>query len=216
MDDTARRIAAAYSGEGERFWSRIELGRPATYPEENLVYGRREEAALIRDWLGDLAGRRVLDAGCGRGTLALELARSGARVTGVDLVPRFAAAARAAVAAGGLSLVAGDVRQVLGREARFDLVVLREVVQDYLPEEAEVLAAALGRTGAERLVVTLRQESRWDLMLPGLYPPGQGGRVDFHRLLRTFHLATPFRLHRRQEVRRRNFRSLVVEMRRWS
>ena len=32
-----------------------------------------------------LAGSRVLDAGCGTGTLALELARRGYRVTGVDL-----------------------------------------------------------------------------------------------------------------------------------
>jgi len=46
------------------------------------TYGER----LFR-LLGDrgLAGSRVLEAGCGTGTLALELARRGYRVTGVDL-----------------------------------------------------------------------------------------------------------------------------------
>lgn len=35
--------------------------------------------------LGDITGRRVLDAGCGDGYLARVLAARGARVTGIDL-----------------------------------------------------------------------------------------------------------------------------------
>ena len=37
--------------------------------------------------LGDVSGRRVLDAGCGEGYLARILAARGARVTGIDLSP---------------------------------------------------------------------------------------------------------------------------------
>jgi SAM-dependent methyltransferase len=56
---------------------------------------RREQAALeqdallsrLLDLLGDLAGREVLDAGCGEGFLARVLAAHGARVTGIDLAP---------------------------------------------------------------------------------------------------------------------------------
>jgi protein-L-isoaspartate O-methyltransferase len=39
--------------------------------------------------LGEVAGRRVLDAGCGNGYFGRMLARAGARVTGVELRPRI-------------------------------------------------------------------------------------------------------------------------------
>lgn len=46
-----------------------------------------EHVAMLRDLLGPVEGRSILDCGCGAGDLALELARDGARVTGFDLSP---------------------------------------------------------------------------------------------------------------------------------
>ena len=44
--------------------------------------------ATLLDWLPpDLRGRRVLDAGCGTGALAVEAARRGADVVAIDLSP---------------------------------------------------------------------------------------------------------------------------------
>lgn len=43
------------------------------------------QSRLIMRMLGDVRGRRVLDLGCGDGTLAIELAKCGAIVTGSDL-----------------------------------------------------------------------------------------------------------------------------------
>jgi 2-polyprenyl-3-methyl-5-hydroxy-6-metoxy-1,4-benzoquinol methylase len=43
---------------------------------------------------GEVHGMRVLDVGCGNGYFARELARRGARVTGVDISPRMIAHAR--------------------------------------------------------------------------------------------------------------------------
>ena len=44
--------------------------------------------ATLLAWLpADLRGRRLLDAGCGTGALALEAARRGAEVVAVDLSP---------------------------------------------------------------------------------------------------------------------------------
>jgi magnesium-protoporphyrin O-methyltransferase len=49
----------------------------------------------LLDWLpADLSGRRVLDAGCGTGALAVECARRGARVVAVDLSPQLVDVAR--------------------------------------------------------------------------------------------------------------------------
>jgi magnesium-protoporphyrin O-methyltransferase len=211
-------LPTLYSGPGARFWDRIELERPTTYPEENLVLGRRQEAELLASWLEPVRGLRVLDAGCGRGTFALRLVEGGARVLAVDLVPRFSGRVREAARAGDLALAVGDVGRILrpagGRTGGFDCAVLREVLQDYTPREGARLLAAIAAAGVPRVLATLRQSSRWDLLLPDLYPPGLEGRVDFTALLREVQLSTPLRLSRRAEVRHRNFCSLVVELRR--
>jgi 2-polyprenyl-3-methyl-5-hydroxy-6-metoxy-1,4-benzoquinol methylase len=52
----------------------------------------RKECAVIAAWLidrGVLPGAEMLDAGCGTGRYALELARRGYVVRGVDLSPEF-------------------------------------------------------------------------------------------------------------------------------
>jgi len=64
----------------------------------------RRGADVAREWLnnpafleliGDVRGRRVLDAGCGEGYNTRILARRGGRLTGVDLSERMIALARA-------------------------------------------------------------------------------------------------------------------------
>ncbi len=51
--------------------------------------------AGVVEWLAPLAGERILDLGCGDGTLSATIAASGARVTGVDGSADFVTAARA-------------------------------------------------------------------------------------------------------------------------
>src|SRR5512132_3102862 len=52
------------------------------------AYARRVSTmAGIADFLGDLRGREVLELGCGMGEITTLLARSGARVTAIDLSP---------------------------------------------------------------------------------------------------------------------------------
>lgn len=71
--------------------------------------GAAQLSALF-DAAGPARGR-ALDVGCGRGAHAIELARRGWEVTGVDLIPRALTAARARARDAGqdVSFVQGDV-----------------------------------------------------------------------------------------------------------
>lgn len=213
MDQETRRIVGLYEGEGGAIWDRVELGRPGTYIEENTVLGRREEVETLLYWLGDAAGQRILDAGCGRGRLALRLAQEGAQVTAVDLSRRALGAANAEAA--GVSFIVGDVRRVLhdpGEAAPFDVVVAREVLQDYAPTGRNDLLSRLTSLGARRLYLTLRLESRWMYLVRTAWPRGLAETVDPVPVLRWLHTTSPYRLTRQQTVRRRSFQSQLLEL----
>jgi 2-polyprenyl-6-hydroxyphenyl methylase / 3-demethylubiquinone-9 3-methyltransferase len=107
-----------------------------------------------------LAGLDVLDVGCGGGLLCEPLARLGARVTGIDLVPGNLEAARAHAKAAGLEL---SYREIAAEElaadgASFDLVCAMEVVE-HVADAATFLStcATLVRPGGALVVATLNR-----------------------------------------------------------
>ena len=98
--------------------------------------------ALVAD--GDLAGRRVLEVGCGTGRLAAALAERGARVWGVDPSPEMLAQARAD-AGKRVGFKQGRAEALPFKDGWFERAVLRLVVHlvdrpRALPELARVLA----------------------------------------------------------------------------
>ena len=86
------------------------------------------------DFVERLGVRSVLDAGCGTGRVAVELARRGVEVVGVDISPDMLA--KATAAAPDLPWVLGDLASVeLGRT--FDAVLLAGNVMIFLERGAE-------------------------------------------------------------------------------
>ena len=71
----------------------------------------------------DVAGKDVLDIGCGDGRTSRRLARRGATVLGVDPDEAAIAQARASGASGACRFRAADVLALDLPPARFDLVV---------------------------------------------------------------------------------------------
>jgi ubiquinone/menaquinone biosynthesis C-methylase UbiE len=93
---------------------------------------------------GDLAGRRVLDVGCGTGGVALALAELGSRVWGVDPAEEMLRVARTRVGRA-VGLKPGKAEALPFKDGWFERTVLRLVVHLFdreraLPELARVLA----------------------------------------------------------------------------
>lgn len=94
------------------------------YLDLPFARGTAQEVGFIMDQLGLRPGQRVLDVGCGPGRHAVELARRGLVVTGIDISPGFLDVARRhAEAAGvGATFLLQDARE-LTFEAEFDAVI---------------------------------------------------------------------------------------------
>lgn len=106
------------------------------------------EASLVRS-LGPVS---VLDAGCGTGRVAIELARHGADIVGVDIDPSMIGEARRR--APELEWVESDLAALaLGRQ--FDVVVMAGNVPLFCPSAkrsalVEACAAHVAQGGADR------------------------------------------------------------------
>jgi magnesium-protoporphyrin O-methyltransferase len=99
--------------------------------------GRNRMRETLLSWLpDDLAGYRVLDAGCGTGASAVELARRGADVVAVDISPRLIELARERTpsdARGSVEFRVGDM--VDDRLGRFDAVLAMDSLIHYRPDD---------------------------------------------------------------------------------
>jgi SAM-dependent methyltransferase len=98
---------------------------PARFRFENDAYLDHESwVRPALEQLGDVAGRQVLDFGCGHGMMAVTLARLGARVTGFDLSSGYICEARARASANGahVRFLAADAERLPFADASFDRI----------------------------------------------------------------------------------------------
>lgn len=85
----------------------------------------RVEARVVFDLVGPLRGRRVLDVGTGDGTYAVEAARRGADVIGLDIDPAMLAAARSRSESAGVAIALreGRAERLPFEDGAFDVVL---------------------------------------------------------------------------------------------
>lgn len=140
-------------------------------------------------------GQRVLDLACGTGVVALAAARTGARVTGLDLTPELVARARenAAIAGADIDWHEGDAEALPFEDASFDVVVsqfghmfaprpevvTREMLRVLEPGGTIAFATWPPEVYTGRLFALI---SRYmPPPPPGVSPPGQWGHPDIVR-----------------------------------
>ena len=138
-------------------WSRLTSDAPVSRIRATVRAGRDQmRAHLLASMPEDLTGRRILDAGCGTGALAMEAARRGAHVVAIDIAPTLVTVARersseAAPAPefdtgkGSVEFLVGDMLDpALGR---FDYVVAMDSLIHYrTPDMVAMIAALAART----------------------------------------------------------------------
>jgi len=137
-------------------WARLTSDAPLGRVRANVRAGRDRMRATLLSWLPqDLAGRRVLDAGCGTGALAVEAARRGADVVAIDLSPTLVALAAErlpADVARRIRFLSGDMLDDgLGR---FDHVVLMDSLIHYRSVQAVGALERLAPRARESIVFT--------------------------------------------------------------
>jgi magnesium-protoporphyrin O-methyltransferase len=131
-------------------WKRLTSDAPVGRIRATVRAGRTRMRDTLLDWLPeDLSGRRLLDAGCGTGALAVEAARRGAQVVAIDLSPTLVDLARervpAQIGAGSIDFRVGDMLDpALGS---FDHVVAMDSLIHYRCEDVvRVIGSFAART----------------------------------------------------------------------
>lgn len=137
-------------------WARLTSTAKVSRIRETVRAGRDEMRGTLLSWLpDDLTGRRILDAGCGTGALAVEAARRGADVVAIDIAGNLVNVARERAPAdlkGSIDFRVGDLLDpALGE---FDHVVAMDSLIHYQPADiADTVATLLPRTRGS-LVIT--------------------------------------------------------------
>ncbi len=116
------------------------------------------ESKVLAGIIGDVAGKKILDLGCGTGRHAILLARAGGLVTGVDFSDEMLAVARSNAEGLGIAFINAELGAV-PLEEPFDLVLCSLVlshVPDLLPAMKEM--SRLVRPGGRIIITDLRTD----------------------------------------------------------
>ncbi|MEM7470440.1 MAG: magnesium protoporphyrin IX methyltransferase [Pseudomonadota bacterium] len=89
-ESTRMQVETYFDSTATKTWERLTSDAPVSGIRATVRAGReRMRELLLYQLPADLTGLRILDAGCGTGALAVEMAQLGADVVGVDISPQL-------------------------------------------------------------------------------------------------------------------------------
>jgi magnesium-protoporphyrin O-methyltransferase len=141
-------------------WSRLTSDAPVSRIRATVRAGRdRMRDNLLGTLPPDLTGRRILDAGCGTGALAMEAAQRGANVVAIDIAASLVELAQQRyleqprqAGSGKIEFLVGDMLDpALGR---FDHVVAMDSLIHYQTADMVEMVAGLSRCADRSVAFT--------------------------------------------------------------
>ena len=138
-------------------WARLTTEEPVGRIRATVRAGRTEMRQTMASWLPEnLGNSAILDAGCGTGALAVDLAGRGANVLAIDLSPRLVELARQRfperIGAGSVRFKVGDML-IHGKE-QFDHVVAMDSLIHYDGKDTAKVLACLASAARRSVVFT--------------------------------------------------------------
>jgi magnesium-protoporphyrin O-methyltransferase len=154
---TRDRVETYFDRTATQTWERLTSHEKVSRIRETVRQGRDRMRALMLSRLPtDLRGARVLDAGCGTGAMATELAQRGAQVVGVDISPQLIDIAKRRLhpaLAGQVDFQSGDMSNpALGR---FDFALAMDSLIYYREADIGRVIGNLSKRTSESIVFTV-------------------------------------------------------------
>jgi magnesium-protoporphyrin O-methyltransferase len=138
-------------------WAALTSDAPTSFVRRAVRAGRDEMRHRLLSWLPvRMNGLRVLDAGCGTGSLAIEAARRGATVVGIDVADAMIENARErtpAAVAHRVELASGDMLDASWGE--FDHIVAMDSLIHYDADDMLAAVATLAARSSQSLCFTV-------------------------------------------------------------
>ncbi|MEO0677550.1 MAG: magnesium protoporphyrin IX methyltransferase [Pseudomonadota bacterium] len=142
-DATLGRVEDYFDRTATATWERLTSDAPVSRVRATVRAGRDEMRALMISRLGDLRGKRVLDAGCGPGMACVALAEAGAEVVGVDISPSLIEIAEARLPGALRDQVTYEAGDMLAPRGHFDAVLAMDSLIYYGLDDLRAALAAL-------------------------------------------------------------------------
>jgi magnesium-protoporphyrin O-methyltransferase len=138
-------------------WARLTSDAPVSRIRATVRAGRERMRHTLLSWLPpDLRGRRILDAGCGTGALAIEAAHRGATVVAIDVAPTLIRLAQErmprVLGAGAVEFHVGDMLDA--SVGRFDHIVAMDSLIHYRAADCIDALASLATRAKYSVVFT--------------------------------------------------------------
>jgi len=142
---TRSRVEDYFDRSATRVWEQLTSDAPVSRVRQTVRAGREEMRSTMLERLGDVRGKRVLDAGCGTGAAAEILAILGAEVVAVDISPSLIDIAKERLPQQLRDAVTFEAGDMLADWGRFDAVIAMDSLIYYSSAD---LFGALGALNA--------------------------------------------------------------------
>ena len=205
-------------------WARLTSTAPVGRVRATVRAGRDMMRTTLLSWLPeDLSGRRVLDAGCGTGALAVEAALRGAHVVAIDLSPtlvNLAAERMPTNLRGSVEWHCGDMLDA--KLGHFDHIVCMDSVIHYQTDDAAKALAKLAERTSRSIAFTIAPGNavlNTMLKIGQLFPRGDRSPsivptspFDLGRKLTSFNSISGWKVERSQRVSSGFYKSHAMEL----